>query len=92
MHTWENPEIYTIRTVNQASQNDCRKETQMKCPINLIQTATRARLRDFPSESAACLSTRSVLFSSYLLHYFPSLWKFSFAKARALVTDHWSNG
>ena len=48
MHTWENPEIYTIRTVNQASQNDCRKETQMKCPINLIQTATRARLRDLP--------------------------------------------
>ena len=42
-HTWENPELYQIWTLNQANQNDWPKETQKKCPIKVIQTATRAR-------------------------------------------------
>ena len=43
-HTWENLEIYQIQTLNQANQNDWSKETQKKCPIKVIQTATRAWL------------------------------------------------
>ena len=44
MHTWEDPEIYQIRTPNQAKQDDWSKESQEKCPIKVIQTTTRARL------------------------------------------------
>ena len=43
-HTGEDPEIYQIRTQNQAKQDDWSKETQKKCPIKVIQTAMRARL------------------------------------------------
>ena len=43
-HTWEDPETHQIRTVNQKSQNDWPKETQKKCPINIIPTTIRARL------------------------------------------------
>ena len=44
MHTWENPEIHQIWTLNQANQNDWSKETWKKCPINVIQAAMRVRL------------------------------------------------
>ena len=54
-HTWKDPEIYQIWTVNQANQNDWPKETWKKCPIKVIQTAMRVQLRDSPSESA-CVS------------------------------------
>ena len=46
VHTWADPEIYQIRTLNQANQNDWPKETQKKCPIKVVQTATRAPLSD----------------------------------------------
>ena len=54
-HTWEDPEIDQIGTVNQANQNVWPKEIWRKQPIKVIQTATRAWLRDPPSESA-CVS------------------------------------
>ena len=43
-HTGEDPEIYQIRTQNQAKQDDWSKETRKKCPIKVIQTTTRAWL------------------------------------------------
>ena len=62
-------------------------------PHKLIQTTTRAQLRDSPSESAhVSIHTYCIFFPlNTLLHCFPSLWKFFSAKskARALVTDHW---
>ena len=61
-------------------------------PHKLIQTTTRAQLRDSPSESAhVSIYTYCIFFPlNTLLHCFPSLWKFFSAKskARALVTDH----
>ena len=32
VHTWENPEIYKIRTLNQADQNDWPKEARRNAP------------------------------------------------------------
>ena len=43
-HTGEDPEINQIRTQNQAKQDDWSKETRKKCPIKLIQTATRVQI------------------------------------------------
>ena len=61
-HTWKGPEVHQIWTVNQASQNNRSKETEKKCPIKVIPTATRARFRDSLSEPAVCLSTCTTLF------------------------------
>ena len=36
VHTREDTEIHQIRTLNQANQNDWPKETQKKCPIQMI--------------------------------------------------------
>ena len=41
-HAREDPEIYQIWAVNQTNQNDWPKESRKKCPIKVIQTATRA--------------------------------------------------
>ena len=41
-HTWEDPEINPIQAQNQAKQVDWLKETQKKCPVNMIQTTRRA--------------------------------------------------
>ena len=38
----QDPEIHKIWTVDQANQNDCPKQTRKKCPIKVIQPATRA--------------------------------------------------
>ena len=46
MHTWEDPEIYQIRTVNQANQSDWSKEPRKKCLIKVIQSATKVQLSD----------------------------------------------
>ena len=43
-HTWENPEIHQIQTLNLAKQDDWLKETQKKCPIKVIQATARIRL------------------------------------------------
>ena len=51
-HTWEDPEIYQIWTVNQADLNDWLKEIQKKCLIKVIQTAKRVQLSDSASEAA----------------------------------------
>ena len=61
MPTWENPEIYQIETVNQANQDDWPKETWKKCPIKVIQTATRLQLGDSVPESTR-VSIHTVLF------------------------------
>ena len=50
-HTWDDPEIFQIWTLNQAHQNDCPKENQKKWPIKVIQNHEGETL----SESA-CLS------------------------------------
>ena len=43
-HTWENPKIHQIQTLNLAKQDDWLKETQKKCPIKVIQATARIRL------------------------------------------------
>ena len=43
-NTWGDLEIHQMWTVNQGDQNDWPKETQKKCPMKVIQTATRAQL------------------------------------------------
>ena len=43
-HTWEDPEVYQIRTVNYANQNDWPKENQEKYPVKVIETAMRVWL------------------------------------------------
>ena len=62
VHTWEDPEIYQIWTVNQANQNDWLKETQKKHPIKVIQTASRVRLRDSPLVPHVSIHTHCALF------------------------------
>ena len=44
VHTREDPEISQIWAVNQANQNDWPRETWKKCPIKVIQAATRVPL------------------------------------------------
>ena len=44
MHTAEDPEIHQTRAVNQAKQKDRPKENQ-ECPMKVIQTTSRVRLR-----------------------------------------------
>ena len=51
-HIREDPEISQIWTVNQVNQHDWPKATGKKYPIKLIQTITRAQLRDSPFKSA----------------------------------------
>ena len=69
VHTWADPKMYQIWTVNQTNQNDCPKETQEKCPIKVIQTTLRAWLSNsgtLPLSLPVCLSTHqfsSVQFS-----------------------------
>ena len=36
--------MYQIRTQNHAKQDDWSKETRKKCPVSMIQTATRVQL------------------------------------------------
>ena len=69
-HTWENPEVYQIRTLKQANQNDWPKETWKKCPIKVLQTAMRARLS---LSLPVCLSTRTVLLLSLMNTFLVSL-------------------
>ena len=57
-HTWEDPEINPIQAQNQAKQVDWLKETQKKCPVNMIQTTRRAWLS---LSLPLCLSTCMVL-------------------------------
>ena len=78
--------------LNQANQNDWPKETRKKCPMRVIQTATRAGLSDSLSESA-CVSTHMyctllLLINTLLLHYFPSLWEFFSAKPKGQGPCH----
>ena len=60
MHTWEDPEIYQIRILNQANQNDWPKKTRKKCPhindLNCHKGVT------FSLGLPVCLSTHTVLF------------------------------
>ena len=55
-HTWEDPEIYRIGTLNQATQNDWPKETRKKYSIKVIQSAVRVQPKDSPSECASVSS------------------------------------
>ena len=87
-HTWEDPEIYQIWTVNQADLNDWLKEIQKKCLIKVIQTAKRVQLSDSASEAAYVFihmyCTLFLLINTFLfkmLHYFLCLWTFFFFKA-----------
>ena len=61
---WEDCELYQIRTVNQANQNDWPRKTQKKYPIKVIQTATTVRLRNPPSLPCVSIHTRCTLFPS----------------------------
>ena len=91
-HIREDPEISQIWTVNQVNQHDWPKATGKKYPIKLIQTITRAQLRDSPFKSA-CVSLHMycTLFSlnKYLFHYDLSLWELFSAKLRSqgVVTE-----
>ena len=62
--------------MNQPNQNDWPKDTQKKCPIKVIQTATRVRLRDSLSLSLSlpmCLPTCTVYFLPLINSSLPSL-------------------
>ena len=63
VHTWEEPEIYQIRTVNQAYQNDWPKETWKKYPIKIIQTTIRMLLSNsLPESDCMSIHTYCILF------------------------------
>ena len=66
VHTWEDPEVYQIWTLNQGNQNDWPKETQKKCPIKVVQTVRRAPLSDSLLESDRV--SIHTLFSSLLIN------------------------
>ena len=95
-HTWEDPEVHQIWTVNQASQNDWPKETWRKYHIKITQTVARAQLRDPPSESAHVSIHKYCTIFPPKKHF---TWFTTFClcghsflqtrRARALVTDHW---
>ena len=90
VHTREEPEIWQIWTLNQASQNDWPKENQKKWLIKVIQIAMKVRLRN--SESAhVSIHTCYTLFppNKYWLHYIPSLWEFFSAKPKSQGPGHW---
>ena len=90
-HTWEDPEIQQIWTVNQANQNDWSKETRKNCLIKVIQPATRARFSDsVPLSLHMCLSTRTLFLpNNTLFYYILSLWEFfSDLVARILSSHH----
>ena len=80
--------------------NDWPKETQKKCPMKVIQTTMRVRLRDSPSELARVFIHTYCPYFFPLNKYFTCFTTFhlcgnSFLQswgARALVTDHWSTG
>ena len=61
MHTWEDPELYQIWTLNQVNQNDWPKETWKKCPTKL----PRGHKSVFLLSPPMCLSTGTIL--SFLL-------------------------
>ena len=65
--TWEDRELYQIRTVNQANQNDWSRETRKKYPIKVIRIATRMRPRNSPSGSAHVHIWPHTLYSFFLL-------------------------
>ena len=99
VHTWEDPEIYQIWTVNQANQNDWSKETWKKYPIRVIQTATRVRLSDSLPIWVLLCDCPHVLYFSLLNKCFTCSIAFhlcgnSFLQSqriRAYITDHWSS-
>ena len=62
MHTWEDPEICQIWTVNQANQSDWLKGTWKKYIRKVIKTATRVQTQRLSLSSPVCLSTCTVLF------------------------------
>ena len=88
--TWEDPEIYQIWTLSQANKYNWPKETQRKCPIEVIQTAMRAGLSQ---NMPMCLSTCSILLFLLINIYFITFLLYEnsiFCKAEGLgpVTDH----
>ena len=93
VHTWENLEIYQIWTVNQANQHDWPKGTQKKCPIKVIETATMARLRDSPSESALVsihmYCTLFLLIGTLLVSLVSIFVGIPFYKAEGSMLCHW---
>ena len=90
--TWEDPEIQQIGTVNQANQNDWSKETQKKCLIKVIQTATRAQFSDSLSFwvcTCAYPHVLSFFLINTLFYYFLPLWEFfSDLVARTWCSHH----
>ena len=42
--TWEDPELSPTQTLNQPNQHDWPRESQKKCPTEVIQTAMRMQL------------------------------------------------
>ena len=61
MHSWEEPEIHQIQTLNQANQNDWPKETRKKCPI--LSDSSYHEGATLSLSPAMCLSTHTVSFS-----------------------------
>ena len=62
MYAREDPEISQIKAVNPANQNDWPRETQKKCPIKVIQTATRAPPSDSSEPAHVSIHTYGTLF------------------------------
>ena len=73
--------------------NDWPKQTWKKYPIRVTQTATRAQLRDSPSEATRVrFYTYCTLFlwTCTVFRSLPSLWGFSSAEPKGQGPHHWS--
>ena len=94
-HTWDDPEIFQIWTLNQAHQNDCPKENQKKWPIKVIQNHEGETLSESACVSIHTYYTLFLLINPLLVSLeavFAGITFSTTLKSWDLVTDHWSCG
>ena len=70
-HTWEDPEIHQIRTLNLANQNDLPKETQEKGPIKVTETKKKKKKVTETTSKALRLPLSSLVSIHTYLYSFP---------------------
>ena len=97
VHTWEDPEIYQIGTVNQANHNDWPKEIPPKYPIKVASNSHEGETQrlSLPESARVSMHTHCTLFppNKYLtclttLH----LCRNSFLQSRRTSTSSLTSG
>ena len=78
----QDPEIYKIWTVDQANQNDCPKQTRKKCPIKIVQPATRANSATQGFSLWVCPCTLFLLIKTLLASLLSVFVEILFCKAK----------